>query len=312
MNKNQWIRRAEEKGLEGFQINREVSKSRAMAWFDGQMDSFTSSKVISTSMRAIINGKSVSVSLEKVEDDQMDEVLDQLIEAASIVSETEKDELVPVIETEEVASLRHFVRPSMTQVKKFLASLEKQLLAADPRVTMVNELSYEESGSRAELSNSLGVNVHDEVGYQVISASITMSENGEVRDGYEIAVVSDLNTFDTDALVRKLVDKVAGTLSASSIKSQNTPVIFNNEAMTTLFGCFSGMFNGDLIAKGISPLSGKVGEKIWSDQVSVIDNPRNQDSLFMQNYDSEGHQPMKKIVVDHGVLKRFFTIPVLL
>lgn len=303
MNKQKWIDRAEELGLDGFEITRVLTRSREVSWFEHTMDTFVTSKVTSTSMRALVDGKVVSVSLEKVDDSMMDEVLGNLKQAAALVSESEKDELVPVIETEIVHPTRIWNEPSAEEIKTFLASLESRLEAADPRVTMVNEVAFSSSKGESELSNSLGVAVSEESNVQAVVAQITMQDKDNLRDGYLVRPVLDLQSFDQDAFVRELVDDVAGQLHARSLSSRTCPVIFDHDAMSTLFGCFSGLFSGSLIARGISPLTGKLHEKIFSDQITIIDDPRNLDAIYMQNYDDEGHPTAKKVVVDHGVFE---------
>ena len=37
----------------------------------------------------------------------------------------------------------------------------------------------------------------------------------------------------------------------------------------------SPMFSGEMINKGISPVRGKVGEKIFSEKITVVDDPKN-------------------------------------
>lgn len=303
MNKQKWIDRALELGLEGFEISQSESRSRTVAWYDHAVDSFVTSKVIHTSMRASVNGKIVSVSLEKVDDEKMDEVLNALKEQASVVAETEKDEFVPVIETELTPSLRTWKKPSMDEIKEALASLEEKILAKDKRVTAVNGLDWEESGSAGSLVNSLGVNVEDASQYQLLVAQATMQEDGQIRDGYIIEVVDDLAKMDQDAVAAKLIDKIAVQLNAKSMASRTCPVILNNEAMTSLFSCFVGAFSGSLIEKGISPLTGKEHEKIWSDKITVIDDPRNQQALFLKNFDDEGTPTYAKTVVEKGVFE---------
>ena len=303
MNKQKWIDRALELGLEGFEISQSETASRAVTWFDHSMDSFVTSKVIKTSMRASINGKIVSVSLEKVDDAQMDDILNALIEQASVVAETEKDQFVPVIETELTPSLKTWKKPSMAELKSVMASLEEKILACDERVSAVNEISWEESGMGGSLVNSLGVDVEDASQYQLMVSQATMQENGDLRDGYVIEVVNDLADFDQDAMASKLVSKISATMNAKSLSSRTCPVILEKDAMTTLFSCFASAFYGSLIEKGISPLTGKLGEKIWSDQITVIDDPRNQQALFLKNYDDEGTPTYTKTVVDHGVFE---------
>lgn len=50
------------------------------------------------------NGKIVSTSLEKIEDEDMDEILGQLRDNADRISESEKDVLVGPMECEETIS----------------------------------------------------------------------------------------------------------------------------------------------------------------------------------------------------------------
>ena len=303
MNKQQWIDRARELGIEGLEIIQVKSRSREMNWFEGQLDSFVTSRVLSTSLRALIGGKIVSSSLEKVEDEKMDEVLNQLITAAKEVSESEKDIFVGPMETEEVKSTKHWIEPDSAQILEVLSSVEKKLKAADERVRMVNQVAFESSSTSSELTNSLGVNVQDQSGMQAIAALITMVDGEDLRDGYLVKLIENLDDFDQDAFVEELIEKVSSHLHARSMGSVLCPVIFNNETMSTLFSCFSGMFSGSLIAKGISPLTDKLHEKIFSDKITIIDDPRNQDALFLQNYDDEGHPTYTKTVVDHGVFE---------
>ena len=303
MNKQQWIDRARELKIEGLEITQVKSRSREMNWFEGQLDSFVTSRILSTSLRALIGGKIVSTSLEKVEDEKMDEVLGQLITAAKEVSESEKDIFVGPMETKEVKSTKHWIEPDSAQILDVLSSVEKKLLAADDRVRMVNQVAFESASTFSELTNSLGVNVQDHSGMQAVVAAVTMVDGEDLRDGYLVKLIENLDDFDQDAFVTELIDKVSSHLHARSAASRLCPVIFNYETMSTLFSCFSAMFSGSLIAKGISPLTDKLHEKIFSDKITIIDDPRNLDALFLQNYDDEGHPTYTKTVVDHGVFE---------
>ena len=80
MNKQAWLDRAKEKGFDGLEIYRGRSAERSVEWFGGQMDSFVTSDVTGTSLRAVIGGKTAVLALEKIDDDpvKIDETLDLL------------------------------------------------------------------------------------------------------------------------------------------------------------------------------------------------------------------------------------------
>lgn len=303
MNKQKWMQAALDLGMEGLEITTARTVSRELTWFEGKMDTFVNSKILYTSFRALVEGKIVSVSLEKVDDDKMIETLTQLRDTAQYVSDSEKDIFVGVMETTEEHSNKVWIEPEASAIQAFLADLEQRLLAADPRVKMVNQLGFESVRNESELTNSLGVQVQDGYQMQAVVADITMVEGEDLRDGYLVRPVYDLASFDVEGFVQQLIDKVASTLNAKSCTARTCPVIFEKEAMSTLLSCFAGMFSGDLIFKGISPIATRLNEKVFSDKITMIDDPRNLDAIHMQNYDDEGHPTYKKTLIDQGVFK---------
>ena len=78
-------------------------------------------------------------------------------------------------------------------------------------------------------------------------------------------------------------------------------MIFSYEAMTSLFGSFVNFFNGDLIYKGISPIKDKLNERIFSNKITIIDDPQNTDCLTIANFDDEGCPTRAKVLVNDGI-----------
>ena len=86
MNKQKWIDRALELGLESFEIYQSLTSERSVTWYEGKLDTFTTSKVLGTSIRGVYQKKMANMAFEKIEDDQMDAVLQALIEQAKTIS----------------------------------------------------------------------------------------------------------------------------------------------------------------------------------------------------------------------------------
>ena len=180
MNKQAWLDAAKKKGLDGLEIYRGRSAERRVTWFGGQMDSFVTSDVTGTSLRAIVNGQTADLALEKVDDGRIDETLELLIAEGNVVAPKEPDILCSPEPTEEIKRDAVWVVPSMEQIRDTLAALEKAILAADPRVTQVMELGWEEDVSGREITNTNGVNVQDEGRTQILYAAAAAEENGEI------------------------------------------------------------------------------------------------------------------------------------
>lgn len=304
MNKQKWIDRALALGAEGLEIYEGQSAERSVVWFDGQMDSFVTSDVKGTSLRAVVDGKAATLVLESVDDDKIDETIGTLIEQARLVSSKDTDTLRSPETTEEVKSRAVWIKPSMAEVREKLAATEAAIKAADPRVKQVTEIGWNESENAREITNSKGVHVFDSGRVQILYAGVAVEENGEVKDGYRVEVVSDLSKLDPAEVAGKAVRDAVDDLGGKPVPSGQYPVIFERRAMTSLFGALTDMFSGDLIGKGLSPLKDKADAAIFSEKITVVDDPKNTDCLDVANYDDEGTPTRRKILVDRGVFRQ--------
>ena len=304
MNKQKWIARALEMGVDGLEIYEGQSAERSVAWFDGQMDSFVTSDVKGTALRAVVGGKAATLVLESVDDDRIDETISLLIAQAKLVSSKDADILREPETTDEVKSRAVWVRPSMEEIRAKLAAVEAAVKAADPRVKQVTEIGWNESSDSREITNSKGVHVTDSGRSQILYAGAAVEENGEVKDGFHIEVVSDLSKLDPAEIAKKAVEDAVNDLGGKPVSSGQYPVILERRAMTSLFGALTDMFSGDLIGKGLSPLKDKADAAIFSDKITVVDDPKNTDCLSVANYDDEGCPTRRKVLVDKGVFRQ--------
>ena len=301
MNKQAWIQKAQEIGIEHFEIYQNISKSCEVTWFDNQMDTYVVSDVKGTSIRGIVQGHTAYMALENDDDSQMENVLSHLKEQALLISSQEENHLVPPMDIDYVKTNKKFISATMEEIYTVLSTIEKKVLAYDPRIVQVGYLTWNQGSGSREITNSLGLHVQDADEIQYIACTAIAQANDEYKDETKIEIIYNLEKFDIDSFVQTLCDSALEKLGAHSIPSRTCPVILEKEAMTSLFATLSGMFNGESIAKEISPISNKVNEPIFSDKITVIDDPKNTDCLSIANFDDEGYPTYKKTVVDHGV-----------
>ena len=94
-------------------------------------------------------------------------------------------------------------------------------------------------------------------------------------------------------------------LSAESVQSAQYPVLIENEAMADLLAAFSGMFDGENAYKGISLLNDSIEKQIFSDKITIVDDPLLKNGYNSRSFDDEGVACRNKILVDKGVLKTY-------
>lgn len=302
MNKEKWFDAAQAAGFESFEIYQELREERDFTWFEKQLDTYVTSHVLGTAFRGVYNGKMVNASSEDTSDDQMSDVIASMKAQAEMITSEEK-EMLRRPEEIEALKTKEFTHFKAEQIRELLRTVEEKILAYDERIFQVNHLEYSESTNRRTIVNSLGMDLCDESGIHVIAAGAAAKQDEEIRTHFEIETVEDPAAFDIDAFVGKLCEEVLGRLNAKTPDSGSYPVIIEKSAMTQLFAAFSPMFSGEQIHKGISPLTNRLNEKVFSECINIIDDPACQDAAFACAFDDEGCAVKRKYLVENGVFK---------
>jgi len=103
-----------------------------------------------------------------------------------------------------------------------------------------------------------------------------------------------------DETVRKLRDAA----NIVTIPSGEYQCILTPKAMD-MFGPLRSAMNARMVLKDMSPFKDKVGEKIFDERITIIDDGVNADMVEAQPTDDEGVTGQKTMLVENGVLKGF-------
>ena len=135
MNKEQWIKRALQKGIEAFEIYQGVQTEKSITWFDGHMDTMTTSHVLGTSIRGIYDGNMANIAMEEVNDDQMDDVLDELIDQAKVITTKDKDVLRKPESFDEMVRIVTLLSKGLKQVRVDLYNVGGRVYFGEMTIT---------------------------------------------------------------------------------------------------------------------------------------------------------------------------------
>ena len=90
MNKQLWMDAAKKAGLEQFEIYEQRHTSTSINVYEQKVDSFSISDCDGIAMRGVYQGKMGNCFLEEVDDAQIDDVLNQIKQNASIITAEDK------------------------------------------------------------------------------------------------------------------------------------------------------------------------------------------------------------------------------
>jgi len=91
-------------------------------------------------------------------------------------------------------------------------------------------------------------------------------------------------------------------LNPRKVATKKVPVIYDTRVAGSLIGHLSGAINGASIARGTSFLKEKLGERIFADGITIIDDPLRKRGLRSSPFDAEGIAGQVRKLIDGGRL----------
>ncbi len=197
-----------------------------------------------------------------------------------------------VSEKEKIEVVKTLVE-SAKQVDGVVSSTSRLGMQKDHRIVLNNE------GLRVEVETTL-------TGFSV--SAVARSEKG-----MEIVYDSKSKVTGWELVEQTDLEKMASEIGETAVKAAaaNVPkagkyrVVLHPEVVGLLVHEALGHASeGDLVASDASVIRGKLGEKIGSDLVTIVDDGRHPDGYFVP-FDDEGVEKKQTIVVEKGILKNY-------
>lgn len=85
------------------------------------------------------------------------------------------------------------------------------------------------------------------------------------------------------------------------------PVLFMPNAVYSLNWRLSAAVNARNIFEKTSPLTSRIGEKVFSDKITIYDDPHDNSDCSARAFDDEGVATQSLMLFDKGVFSNFFT-----
>jgi len=179
----------------------------------------------------------------------------------------------------------------------------------DPRVQQVKVL-YRDVNQRLSISNSEGLFIEGERVRTVFSVQVVSAKGEIVQTGYEPAGgTMGFELFDLHP--PEEVAEVAAKRSLLMLSARKAPmgkmaVVLSSEAGGTMIHEAIGHgLEADLAQQGLSVYSKKIGEKVASSLITVVDDPTLPQKRGSYAFDDEGITSRRTILVAGGILKGY-------
>ena len=183
--------------------------------------------------------------------------------------------------------------------------IEKEVLGKDERIISVTS-TYSDGKSGSVMVTSNGFEGDTENSYYSAVASVSV-KSGEARPQsywYESAIFH--NNLPIEGIGSQALKRALDKLGQAKIESGKMPMIVENRLAGQTLGPLVSSLRARSIQQKNSFLIDKVGEKIGSDLLTLVDDPFIVSGRGSRHFDQEGMALRKRSIIEKGILKEYF------
>lgn len=298
------IERALKGGAEQAEVYQRVTRTLVADARKSTMESVETSLTFGYCLRVIKGGRagfSYSNSASAIDDVVADSLASALY--------TEPDEYLRILNPKDEASPAEVdtYDPSVVELGaesaiKMACRIESACLSTDPRITKIRKSSASFVSSETLIANSLGlISSYRSTGASA-SISAVAEEGGESQMGWEQMSGRFLREIDLEAVGLVAAKRALEMLGARRITARKAEVMLDNPVAAEFLSIFSAMLSSDAVQKGKSLLKGKIGQRVTSEIINIVDDGLMNNAPGRRPFDDEGAPARRNLLVRDGVL----------
>ena len=193
----------------------------------------------------------------------------------------------------------------MAEVADLALAVEREALAADPRVAGVEQAVYAGSADRVAIASSTGIAGE----YESSSCYAYAMVLAEGEDGTETGLGFDLArgpaALDPAAAGREGAERATAMIGAGKPESRGCPVVLDQTVAASFVGLVGGVLGADAVQRGRSPFAERVGTAVGSEALTVHDDGLDPAGPATAPFDGEGLSSARTALIEAGTLRTY-------
>ena len=295
---------APDEAVEAYGIDATETTVRAYA---GEVESLSSARSRGVAVRLVRDGRVGFAYSADLTDAALDQALADARDNAAAASPDEANGLPDAAPIQDLPGLAvdgfRDVAPSR-KVELALA-LEAAVRRSGGEVKGIDTAAYADALTTAAIVSTTGVRAAYQRTDAYVFTEVLAERDGATTAAYGLDVARHPDELDVEAAAAEGVRRATRLLGARKPESRKLPVVLDPFATASLLGVLAGALSAEAAQKGRSLFAGKVGERVGSERVTLVDDGRLADGPAAAPWDGEGVPTGRTPLIDGGVLTGF-------
>ncbi len=282
--------------------------STAILFEAGRIDNIVGGLDRGAGIRVVANGRTIYAYTNDLTQEGLLELADQL---SSAVRQGKQGELGALKKQPPGVTLQTLRDPTGASLEDKIALVKRANQAAwQSDLVKQVRVMYRDRKRSLGIANSHGVISDEEQKSLVFFTQVVAADGTSIQTGYEpVGSAGGLEILDQtrpEEVAKIAAQRALQNLKARKAPAGSMPVVLSSEAGGTMVHEAVGHgLEADLAEQGMSVYANKLGEKVASDLVTVIDDGTLEGRRGSYGYDDEGTPSKRNVLIENGILKGY-------
>ncbi len=183
---------------------------------------------------------------------------------------------------------------------------EDAALRADPRITNSEGASFDTHVGQHAFANSRGFAGQYRSSYCSLSTVPVAREGESMERDYWFTTARGFTGLEKPEDVGRIAaQRAVRRLGARKMETQKVPVVFEPRTARSLLDNIFDAVHGGAVYRNESFLAGRLGERVASENLTVVDDGTIPGLFGTSPFDDEGVPTRRTVVIENGVLKSY-------
>ncbi|EUK19051.1 TldD/PmbA family protein [Commensalibacter papalotli (ex Servin-Garciduenas et al. 2014)] len=271
---------------------------------NGQPEELERSETKTVGLRVFIDKRSATISTTDLQKDNIEKLVEQAISMAKILPE---DPFSGLPEPSDKPCIDPRILDLLDASERSTQEMLEQAKRAEAAALAVKGITNSMGGSCGYgKTEMILANSNDFFGTYArtshsLSACVLAGTGTDMQRDYDYHSTVHLKDLeDAEQIGRSAGEKAVAKLNPTKPKTGILPVIFDPRVANSIIGHLASALNGYAIARGTSFLKNDMGNLIFPEGITIIDQPYQVKGLASRPFDVEGLYPEELKLVDQG------------